>query len=246
MAPPGSQALTFTLQTPPTGDLNHFVVEAIVPKPPTLASLQPASGKAGEITMLFDPLELFEISEDPPPLLDVSGVIAKYQSLSGNKPATYGNSVALWESLSPDPSTTPLVTVDIPTNDQIGEAFFDYGLGPTDYCVTYQLGSSPQTMCALAQISYASPAAIIPLYVSIEILSVTTETISVQYDTLPGYLPATYKNWIGIWPGFALPYNAPPPLNQAPVTLDYTQGILKVPFTQIASDYTMILFHRPR
>jgi hypothetical protein len=235
MPPPTPQALKFTIQTPPVGDLNHFAVTAVAQRP-----VSPLSRASNVMTDIVRPAGALALG-DSGRTLDVAGVIAKYQSLSGNQPHSYGNSVALWNSLLPNLATTPLKVGNVPTNDQAGEVFLDYGLGQTNYCVTYQLGD-PTTMCALAQIRMATRLLAMPMFVSIEIKSVTTDSIRVFYNTLPGYKPATYRNWIGIWPGFALPYDAPAALNSAPVTLDYTQGYLNLPFTQIAEDYTMVYF----
>lgn len=226
MPPSSPQALQFSLQVPPSGDLSHFSITGIVPA-------VKAAAPSGAVAV------------DRAPADNISGVIAKYQSLSGNLPNTYGNAVALWNSLLPNLSTSPLKTALVTTDDQIGEVFIDYGLSLTNYSVTYQLGSSTHTICAMAQIRQGSAAASLPMFVSIQIQSITTSTVSVLYSTLPGYQPSKYGNWIGMWPGFALPYDAPPPWKQAKVDSPYSQGRVTLDFENVTPDYTLVYFTGP-
>src|ERR1700761_4886261 len=118
MALPGSQGLTFTLLDPPTGDLNHFALSAFVAKP--MAPIVPVKNvQTKKAARLQSPHRAMPVDLSVGDPLDVSGVIAKYQSLSGNQPASYGNSVALWNSLLPNLATTPLMVAPIPTDDQV-------------------------------------------------------------------------------------------------------------------------------
>jgi hypothetical protein len=87
----------------------------------------------------------------------------------------------------------------------------------------------------------------IPTYVDIEILELTTSSVKVLYSTLPGYLPKTYKNWVGVWQGYTQPYNAPSPMRSVNITQDYTEGIVildNVSFEEYFT-YTLIYFTGP-
>jgi hypothetical protein len=171
------------------------------------------------------------------------GVVVRYQGLSGNMPLTYKNSVALWNSLIPNVGAPgqPLETTEIPTNDQPGSVFVEYPIVDTDYCLTYQVGESQTTMCALAP--HSSTMADLPTSIDIDIDDVTTNSVRVYYSTLPGYLPKSYNNWIGIWQGYAIPYRAPDFLASSPIPSDATEGYATLQNVSISSDFTYTVIY---
>src|SRR6202020_1606680 len=82
-APTGEPRLTYSVLTPPTGDLTHF--------------------------------KLLEAHADD------TGVIVHYESLPGNLPKIYKNSVSLWTSTVPNIPGGLLASAPIPTDDQVGD-----------------------------------------------------------------------------------------------------------------------------
>lgn len=183
------------------------------------------------------------------------GIIVRYCGIAGNLPKTYGNTLALWGSSLPNLSSKPLKVVPITANDQPNDMNIDYGISQTSYCVTYQVGGDMTTMSALVQLQTNCPAVSppnqvnvqIPNYVDIEIDQVTTNSIRVFYSTLPGYQPNKYQNWVGLWQGYASPYDSSDPLAKAVVTNNFTEGFVTISNVPISSKftYTLIYFTGP-
>lgn len=175
------------------------------------------------------------------------GVIVSYCGLGGNLPGTYGNTVALWGSSIPNLGGKPLAIVQLKSDEQPNEILIPYQLGNTNYCVTYQVGNDLTTMCALAQLQPGCTNPTIPKYIEIKVDQITTNSLRVYYSTLPGYLPNKYQNWIGLWQGYATPYNGAAPLGKAVVDKDFTEGYVTINNVSLASKltYTLIYFTGP-
>lgn len=211
--------LHFVLLTPPGGDR--------LLRQPELAGSSPDSD-----------LSHFTLSANIP---TSGGVIVKYTSLPGNLPQQYGNTVTLWNSTIPNTQESPLVTAPVPDNSEVGDVWIPYGFQQSNYSVTYDT-AGVTSMCALVQIQLAAAALTIPTYVSLTISSLDSAGVTVIYSTLPGYTPATYKNWIGLWRGFESPYSGDKPLAVAAITEDFTQGEVRILFSPGPFDYTLIYF----
>ena len=87
-----------------------------------------------------------------------------------------------------------------------------------------------------------------PESVSIKILKIATDSVQVIYGTLPGYQPQKFGNWIGIWPGWAIPYGSPEPLGRAKVNSNFSEGIVKIAPISLYSglSYTLTYFMQDR
>lgn len=185
-------------------------------------------------------------------------IIIKYDGLAGNLPQTYSNNVALWGSLIPNLAVKPLVVTPLQSDDLPNDVVIPYELMNKNYCVTYQVGSDVKTMCALAQLKAVagtrtvSKQAVfavinIPQYVNIAIDQVTTNSLRVFYSTLPGYLPKTYRNWVGLWQGYASPYSGSQPLGMAQIDNDSSEDFVTINNVSISSmfTYTLVYFTGP-
>ncbi|HEY6234250.1 MAG TPA: hypothetical protein VIW69_03965 [Candidatus Elarobacter sp.] len=126
-----------------------------------------------------------------------TGFVVEYDGLAGNLPLKYENSASLWEGSIPNPDADPIETQPATSDRQRGNIKFEKDVGRAPYSVTYQVGPKPTTMCALAQINVKNGPPL-PLYVSISIVEITTAAVTVMYSTLPGYLPKTNGNWLGV------------------------------------------------
>lgn len=188
-------------------------------------------------TPVVDELDHFTLALKSP----FGGVIVSYRSMPGNRPQSNGNSVALWDSTIPNLQSPPLAAAPVPTNLEVGDVYIPYQLQQSNYSVTYQTDGY-STMNALAPVRLAPNAFEIPTFVSLTISSLDTSGVKVIYSTLPGYTPATYKNWVGLWRGFASPYSAGSPMGRVPITEDYSQGEATIPFSPGPFDYTLIYF----
>jgi hypothetical protein len=202
---PGSQELTPTILTPPVRGQNQFSV----------STNNPSQGE----------------------------VIVRYDGIAGNQPGTYKNNLALWNGSLPNMTVDPLRVIAIESNNQPNSLPFEFEFEPTDYCITYQVGEDISTMCAMTSFSFSLKARILramafwrwknapptpPDAVSIKIQKITTDSVQIIYNALPGYQPQKFGNWIGIWPGWAIPYGSPEPLGRAKVGSDFSQGIVNI------------------
>jgi hypothetical protein len=201
----GSQELTPTILTPPVRGQNQF-------------SVSTKNASQGEI-------------------------IVRYDGIAGNQPRTYKNILALWNGALPNMTVDPLRVTPIESNNQPNSQPFKFDFEATDYCITYQVAEDISAMCAMTSFSFSLKARILralafwrwanvratpPEAVSIKILKITTDSVQIIYNTLPGYQPQKFGNWIGIWPGWAIPYGSPEPLGRAMVDSDYSQGIVNM------------------
>jgi hypothetical protein len=187
----------------------------------------------------------FELSLKSKPSKD--GVIVYFTGIPGNRPQDFGNSVALWDNWYPDPEFhKPLKVTLIGSNLQpAGVRIENETFQENDYLVTYQVAAAMTSMCASLRIS-ARPAAMSEPSNSVilRLSSVSASSVSVFYSTLGGYLPAKYRNWIGIWRGFPNPFRAGKPMGAVPIPDDSTEGSVTIGNISIEStrNYTLIYF----
>ena len=171
-------------------------------------------------------------------------VSVRYSGLSGNQPHSYQNYVAIWEATTIPWSVRPLRQAPIPQNNQTG-TFVLGGVTITSsaYIVGYAVGRKRTDICAVARIS-AGGLRSSPSSVAIGIESVGTNSLAINYDTLAGYLPETYGNWIGLWKGYVSPYNAPKPIGRVSVDSDSSQGTVAMNDLElgIATVYSLVYF----
>jgi hypothetical protein len=195
-----------------------------------------------------DTLSNFSITVASPPNRD--DVIVRYAGIKGNRPGDYGNTVALWDTLLPDPVLDqPLTTARIASNQQPGTVVIDWKFQATDYLVTYQTGKALTTMCASLELSPRMLAqSVAPNNVILNITSITATSVTVRYGTLPGYRPLTFQNWIGIWSAFPNPFRVGKSLGEAPIPTDDTEGSVMIKSLNLVPDsnYTLIYFMGPR
>ncbi len=167
----------------------------------------------------------------------VTGFIAEYASLTGNLPQTYENSIALWYSTVPNLQAGPLVQVSVTGNTQNGNVFLPWPIQQTDYCITYQTGPNVLQMCALASVPVGAPLPD-PVWISLRIVSLTTDVLKIFYATVPGSAPVQAGGWIGLYVGSAVPYaTGAPPLVQAPITSPQPQGVVSLAWQAEYADY---------
>lgn len=172
-------------------------------------------------------------------------VTVTYSSLPGNQPNTYNNFVAIWEATAIPWQAEPLRRLTIPGNGQMGSIAID-GVMITDnaYIVGYGVGPDIANICVSASIGAISNGLEPPANVKIDLLEVNPGFVRFRYETLAGYLPHTCNNWVGLWPGYVSPYNAPQFMGQADIPLDSTVGELTIRNVKISPGipYTLIYF----
>lgn len=171
-------------------------------------------------------------------------VTVNYTGLPGNQPQSYKNFVAIWQSSVIPWGNLPLSRQDIGDNSEQGSIVLS-GLTITrsSYIVGYGVGPDVSNISCCAIISAGGLLAP-PTTVGIGLDNVGITSLTVNYQTLAGYTPNTYENWIGLWKGYASPFNGTAPLAKVSITDDSNQGsigINNVPLG-INTEYTLVYF----
>ena len=167
----------------------------------------------------------------------------EYDGIPGNAPETYNNFVALWAGSMINLDIPPLKKQFIDTNLQPGTVVLnELEITGSSYIVAYGVGKELTTICANALLSAGGSA--LPNHVNIGLNNVTSKSISLNYQTLPGYLPKKYNNWVALWEGYALPYTASKPLAQVPVPSNASQEDVSIKGVHIKTntEYTLVYF----
>jgi hypothetical protein len=171
-------------------------------------------------------------------------VTAKYVGLPGNQPSINKNFLAIWQDSVIPWSTPPDASKVIPLNRPTGTVTLS-GLTITmnTYIVGYGVGPGSSTICASAILS-AGGLRGAPSSIQLGLVYVGTDTVVVNYATLSGYLPAKNHNWIGLWRGYASPYETTAPAGSVQIPTDVTSASVAIDGVAIAinSPYTLIYF----
>ncbi|WP_132066027.1 MULTISPECIES: hypothetical protein [Aquimarina] len=172
-------------------------------------------------------------------------ITVAFSGLPANQPSTYKNFIAIWESSVIPWTVEPLKMIEIGVNTQSGTVTID-GLTITynSYVVGYGVGSGTGNICASAILGAGGiKAPLSNVHIGIENLGQTS--LSVFYQTLSGYLPKKNGNWVGLWKGYASPYNLPPDaLIKTKIDSYSNQGIVALNNLSLGRDteYTLIYF----
>jgi hypothetical protein len=180
------------------------------------------------------------------------GVIVGYAGILGNRPQSFGNTVAVWDTWSPildgPTPTQPLCTVPVPQDEQPSTVDVPWGFGPTDYLISYQAGGPYTTMCATRRLSLSialmsEP----PSSVMLGVAALDAQSVTLTYNALLGCKPKSWGHWVGVWTGFPAPYAPGAPDGWAAIESDRTQGVVTVTGLEIypTLDYSVIYFMGP-
>ncbi len=174
-------------------------------------------------------------------------VTVAYRGLPGNRPQSYANQVAIWNSSVIPWGFEPLASMAIPMQTEQGTvALNNLVITNTNFVVGYSVGPDPESTCASARIGVdGSPAA--ESRTRLEIVGAEDDALVVRYHTLEGYQPAARGNWVGLWVGRVSPYAAPAPLARKAVATDSTDGTLTLGGLRLEEQtpYTLIYFLGP-
>jgi hypothetical protein len=178
------------------------------------------------------------------PYADADTVTASYVGLPGNQPLTYKNFVAIWEASMIPWAVSPLAKMFIEQNAEQGTIVIN-GLTITrnSYIVGYGVGPDITNICCSSVIS-AGGLLGAPTQVSISLEYLGTNSLSIHYQTLAGYLPQQYNNWIGLWKGYASPYNPGTPVSTVMLNNNSSEGSIGMNNVSLGinSNYTLIYF----
>ncbi|MGS2763402.1 hypothetical protein [Sinomicrobium sp. M5D2P9] len=168
----------------------------------------------------------------------------RYSGLPGNLPHKYGNFVAIWNQTIIPWGQDPIQKQDISGNAQTGTIVMtDLVVTASSYTIGYACGPD-YTDIAASTILSAGGLRGAPTSISIGLNAVGSNSVSINYRTLVGYRPKTYKNWIGIWKGYYSPFNSTNPLGFTEISSDSSEGNVAINniVVGINSVYTLVYF----
>jgi hypothetical protein len=153
-----------------------------------------------------------------------TGAIVNYITMPANQPQSYGNHIYVWQTTdnivpwSKPPAGDIAVNSDSSTSTQ----FVNFKFEDKGYIIGYAVAPSPQAVCATIYMPAGKqndPTAWQYANVGLGVAYVGTNLVQSKYAGLTAYLPATNKNWIGIWSGPVVPYTGDP-IATTPISVD--------------------------
>jgi hypothetical protein len=152
---------------------------------------------------------------------DVTGtqITFHYDSMAGNQPNAYGNTVFLWQTsqqsipINTKPSNSQIIASNQPNGSGV---FMGLSVSNESYLVGYAVGSSVQNIVASVFIPATgggTPNPIIPVVApSLLVTNIGSTSVSFSFATPIGMLPQSDGDWVGLWQGFgeSVLYSQPP------------------------------------
>ena len=177
-------------------------------------------------------------------------VTVRYKTLPGNHPHENGNSVWIWEGTVIDWSHPDKGNNwPVPNDDSVGSFSVPVEHSSKDYIAGYSVTGMVMGICASAIMNPPPETSLevllAPTSVTLDIYSMTTSELVIHYATLRGYQPLRAGNWLGLWRGDVLPWDAPPPMLTALPEDDANDGLATFTLTaplRKGFDYTVIYF----
>lgn len=143
------------------------------------------------------------------------GAIVQYITLPANDPKTFGNHIYVWQTTDsvvpwnkPPIGDTAIASSSSTSTQMVNFAFEEKG-----YIIGYAVAPTPMAVCSTIYMpvgKQTDPTAWLYNHLSLQVVYVGTNLVQVKYTGLPQYLPATNKNWIGLWQGSQVPYDGAP------------------------------------
>ncbi|KVU25201.1 hypothetical protein WK65_14230 [Burkholderia ubonensis] len=151
---------------------------------------------------------------------DVTGtqITFHYDSMPGNQPNSYGNTVFLWQTsqVAVPINTTPLASQLISGNQPNGSnVFMGLSVSTESYLMAYAVGNNVKNIVAYVSIPAIDdqeppfPPTPSP---SILVTSYGATSVSFSYSTPNGMTPQNDGDWVGLWQGQgqSVLYSLPP------------------------------------
>ncbi len=148
-----------------------------------------------------------------------------YDSMPGNQPVTYGNTVFMWQtSAQAIPiGVSPINTFSVTPNQPNGSSTFPAQVGILPYLLGYATGPNVKNVCATVFIPASgtntnqSP--------SVTNAGYGPTSITYSYSVPSGTQPQTDGDWVGIWQGQGVgALYSTPPLGFAAVPQNFSSG----------------------
>jgi hypothetical protein len=139
---------------------------------------------------------------------DVTGtqITFHYDTLPGNQPNSYGNTVYLWQTSSQmiPINTTPLNSQAIASNQPNGSnVFMGLSVSEESYLVAFAVGGAVSNIVSTVFIpaTGSNPANPQSSNSTLNITNVGSTSVSFAYNTPPGSQPLANGDWVGLWQG---------------------------------------------
>jgi len=145
----------------------------------------------------------------------VSGtsITYSYNTLSGNQPNTYGDTLFLWQNQAQIPyNEPPTSSYTIPGNTQAGGYTWNQlSIGTNSYIVGYAVGTDVKNICAWAFVPASGSADNSSSFAtSISVGAITSNSVVINFSTPAGNDPTANGDWIGVWNNGAPSYIVQP------------------------------------
>jgi hypothetical protein len=152
-----------------------------------------------------------------------------YDTMPGNQPVTYGNTVFMWQTTSSSIPTgvAPINTFSVTPNQPNGSSTFPAQVGLVSYLLGYATGPNVKNVCATVFIPVSgandnqSP--------SVSNAGYGPTSVTYNYSVPGGTQPQSDGDWVGIWEGqgVAVLYAVPPKaFAQVPQNSSSGQGFI--------------------
>jgi hypothetical protein len=184
--------------------------------------------------------------------VDSDGISFRYTGLRDNLPATYNNTVYLWQDHGVSWDSEPIASTTLSRDRASGSGRVYATITEDEYTLGYAVGAAAETtqvyrnQAASAYLpSSRDPLQYVYESTQLTFLSVQSGTINLSYRALGGWRPKTDGAWAGVWRGNAS-YTVPP-ITDTPTAIptDSDRGNFSL-FTDIGrgNTYTVALFAR--
>ncbi len=124
-----------------------------------------------------------------------------YDTMPGNQPVTYGNTVFMWQTTSQSIPTgvSPINTWSVSPNQPNGSSTFPAQVGLVSYLLGYATGPNVKNVCATVFIPTSGSN--VNQSPSISSAGYGPTSVTYNYSVPGGTQPQTDGDWVGIWQG---------------------------------------------
>jgi hypothetical protein len=141
-----------------------------------------------------------------------TGIAFDYNTMPGNQPVTYGNTVFLWQTSTPSVPTgvTPMKSWSVSPNQVDGSSEFPFDVGLVSYLLGYATGPNVKNICATSFVpASGATSAYTP---SVTHIGHGATSVQFTYSVPDGMTPNSDGDWVGIWEnqGVGVLYALPP------------------------------------
>ena len=147
------------------------------------------------------------------PSVTGTSILLAYNTLPGNQPSIYSNTVFIWQNPDGIPyNQTPLSSQAVPGNSQSGSMnFSDLQVQAKAYTIGYATGPTVSSICSWVSVPAGmGPNTTFQTSITVRPESIQPDIVLVNYDTPVGNQPQTAGQWIAIWQGSAPSYTVAP------------------------------------